>query len=56
MVFHGALTDAQIGGDVFAGLAGQHAVQHLALAGGQAGDVASRVAAAGFGGVGAVFL
>ena len=39
MVFDRALADAEVGGDVFAGLAGEHQLHDLALARGQASKV-----------------
>jgi hypothetical protein len=39
MVIDRALADAEIGGYVLAGMAGEHEIQDLALTRGQAGDL-----------------
>ena len=47
MVFHCALADAEIGGDVLAGMAGKNHLHDLTLPRSERGDVAGRILAPG---------
>jgi hypothetical protein len=37
MILHRALTDAKVGGDIFAGVSGEHEIQYLPLTRREAG-------------------